>query len=461
MSKRKKAAAPAARTYRAELIRAGKLGDKGKHNEAEAIWREYLKADPNHAAVLFNVGWCIEKRANSPADRFEAAEFYQQVVSSPTADIEMKANAMNQLGLMCLAVGETEKAATSFSFALKMKPGHGAAKINLADTHRALGDYKTADKEYAAVLDQDPNNAEANMCAGMLALLLGDYPRGWDLYRARWRVATFTTKPMETTRPRWNGEPLDGKTIMLWEEQGFGDSFNFIRYAAPLAAMGARVLFGCQPCLRDVMSGVYGLSAAVERSDVESFDYHLALLDAPHMLGTTTATIPPAQCIRVMPNWTRFALDGNTLRKRIALVWAGSPTHGKDKQRSVTPEMMQPIIEAHPECDFYSLQAGPRAHEVERLRGVTDLAPKIENWTTTAQMLACMDLLISVDTACVHLAGAMGTPVFMLCPFSPDWRWMLGRDDSPWYPKLRLFRQTTQNDWQTPIQRITDALTTF
>ena len=245
---------------------------------------------------------------------------------------------------------------------------------------------------------------------------------------------------------------------MLWEEQGFGDSFNFVRYAAPLAAMGARVLFGCQPCLRDVMGGVYGLSAAVERSDAEPFDYHLPLLDAPHMLGTTTANIPPAQCIRVMPDWTRFTLDANVLRKRVALVWAGSPTHGKDKARSITPEMMQPIIDAHPECDFFSLQAGPRAHEVERLRGVTDLAPQIENWTTTAQMLACMDLLISVDTACVHLAGAMGTPVFMLCPYSPDWRWGLGTDSSPWYPKLRMFRQTAQNDWQTPIERITQAL---
>jgi hypothetical protein len=440
------------------LKRAAKCGADGDHATAEKLWREYLEHDPNHPAVLFNVGWCIEQRANSPQDRLAAAEYYEKVLQSPLSDTELKANAMNQIGLMCLTIGEDEKAATSFGFALKIKPDHGAAKINLADAHRALGEYDMAASEYANVLDQNPNNPEANMCAGMLALLLGDYARGWDLYRSRWQVKTFTTKPMETTRPRWNGEPLDGKTIMLWEEQGFGDSFNFIRYASALAKLGARVLFGCQPILREVMRGVDGLAGAVERSDATPFDYHLPLLDVPYFLGTTLANIPPAHCLRIMPDWRRVSIEGNLSRPRVGLVWAGSPSHGKDKARSVTPEMLQPIIDAHPERDFYSLQAGPRAHEFERLRGVTDLAPKIENWTDTAQLLTCMDLLISVDTACVHLAGCVGTPVWMLCPNSPDWRWMLGRDDSPYYPKLRLFRQPKADDWATPIERIKEAL---
>jgi tetratricopeptide (TPR) repeat protein len=206
------------------LKRAAKCGADGDHATAEKLWREYLEHDPNHPAVLFNVGWCIEQRANSPQDRLAAAEYYEKVLQSPLSDTELKANAMNQIGLMCLTIGEDEKAATSFGFALKIKPDHGAAKINLADAHRALGEYDMAASEYANVLDQNPNNPEANMCAGMLALLLGDYPRGWDLYRSRWQVKTFTTKPMETTRPRWNGEPLNGKTIMLWEEQGLPSS---------------------------------------------------------------------------------------------------------------------------------------------------------------------------------------------------------------------------------------------
>jgi Tfp pilus assembly protein PilF len=456
--------------HRDELKRAGKLADEGKHDEAESVWREYLKDCPDDPDVCFNVGVCVMRRSleipiNSKeraGAHYEAAEFFERVVKNQFAEMERKADAMNNLGLIAERSGETEKAATAYSFALKLHTDHAAAKINLADAHRALGDYDIAASEYASVLDQDPNNPEARMCAGMLALLMGDYERGWDLYRARWRVKTFTTHPLDSRRPRWTGEPLEGKTIMLWEEQGFGDSFNFIRYALPLHRMGARVLFGCQPCLRDVMRGVDGIAEAVERSDATPFDYQIPLLDVPHILGTTTATIPEAHCMSVRHDWTpRFSLIGNPLRKRIALVWAGSPTHGKDKARSITPDLIQPIIDAHPECDFYSLQAGPRAHEFDRLRGATDLAPQIGNWTDTAQILTCMDLLISVDTACVHLAGALGCPVWMLCPNSPDWRWMLGRDDSPYYPKMRLFRQPKADDWKTPIQRINEQLSTF
>lgn len=441
------------------LARAAAHGEAGEHSQAEALWREYLAHDSNHPAVNFNLAWCLEKRADSPRDRLKAAEFYEKVLSSPAADLELKANAMNQIGLMCLTIGDCEKAAVSFGFALKIDPNHGAARINLADAHRALGQYELAQGEYAGILEQSPDNPEAMMCAGMLALLLGDYPRGWDLYRARWRVKTFTTKSFVSKRPQWAGERLAGKTLMLTEEQGFGDSMQFIRYAALFHALGARVLFGCQPALRPLMGGVYGLAAAVPRDDSVEFNYYLPLLDAPHMAGTTLENIPAAHCIRPMTGWPHWSLTGNLLRPRIGLVWAGSPTHGKDGARSVPPESFQPLIDAHPHCDFYSLQAGPRAHEAARLRGATDLAPQITGWTDTAQMLACMNLLISVDTACVHLAGAVGTPVWMLCPYSPDFRWMLGREESPWYPKLRLFRQPDAKDWQTPLERINDALT--
>jgi len=156
-----------------------------------------------------------------------------------------------------------------------------------------------------------------------------------------------------------------------------------------------------------------------------------------------------------MGNWPAFRLEGNLSRKRVALVWAGSPMHGKDRARSIKAAQFQPIIDAHPECDFYALQCGPKQPEVADLRGLKeDLAHRVENWTDTAQMIACMDLLISVDTACVHLAGAVGTPVWMLTPHSPDFRWMLEREDSPWYPKMRLFRQPAGNDWTPVIERI-------
>ena len=208
-----------------------------------------------------------------------------------------------------------------------------------------------------------------------------------------------------------------------------------------------------------LLSGVYGVDRAVFNPE-DGFDYTCPVMDLPFCTGMKSeADIPPAQCIRTMPDWPPWSLNvGNVLRKRVALVWAGSPTHGKDRARSIPAKLYQPLIDAHPECDFYSLQCGPAQPEIAGLTGVKDLAPDVRNWTDTAQMLTCMDLLVSVDTACVHLAGAVGTPCYMLCPNSPDFRWQLQREDSPWYPKLRLFRQPTKDDWETPIIKITEAL---
>ena len=447
--------------FREELIRAGKLGDAGKHDEAEAIWRKYLESCPDDPDVCFNVGVCIMRRAETAAQRFEAAEFFERVVTSPFAEMERKADAMNNMGLMMERLGETEKAATAYGFALKMFPGHKAARVNLGDAKRFLGDYAGAQSEYSAVLDQDPASPEAHMCAGMIALLLGEWERGWREYRWRYQCATFKSKPFISSRPAWNGESLDGKTILIIAEQGWGDQIMFARYAVELKRQWptCSVWYHAEEPMHALLSGVYGVDRAVF-NPADGFDYTCPVMDFPHCLGMKSeADIPPAQCIRVMADWPRWSLNvGNVLRKRVALVWAGSPTHGKDRARSIPAKLYQPLIDAHPECDFYSLQCGPAQPEVAELRGVKDLAPDVHNWTDTAQMLTCMDLLVSVDTACVHLAGAVGTPCYMLCPNSPDFRWQLQREDSPWYPKLRLFRQPTKDDWETPIIKITEAL---
>ncbi|GDX11977.1 hypothetical protein LBMAG57_37490 [Verrucomicrobiota bacterium] len=473
MSKRKKAAPPAPRTrtitqardpYRDELIRAGKLGEEGKHDEAEAIWRTYLESCPDDPDVCFNVGVCIMRRADSPALRFEAAQFFERVVQSPHAEIERKADAMNNMGLMMERCGETEKAATAYAFALKMFPAHKAARVNLGDAKRFMGDFAGARGEYDAVLDQDPESPEAHFCAGMIALLFGEWERGWREYRWRYKAPSFKSKPFASEAPPWEGEPLDGKTLLIVAEQGWGDQIMFARYAQELKRRwpSCSVWYHCDPVMHALLSGVYGVDRVVF-NPTDGFDYVSPVMDLPHCTGMKSeADIPPAHCIRTMPSWSPWSLQvGNVLRKRVALVWAGSPMHGKDKARSIHARLYQPLIDAHPECDFFSLQCGPAQPEVAELRGVTDLAPEVKDWTDTAQMLACMDLLVSVDTACVHLAGAMGTPAWMLCPTSPDFRWQLTREDSPWYGKMRLFRQTDRNDWQTPIQRITDALTTF
>jgi len=255
---------------------------------------------------------------------------------------------------------------------------------------------------------------------------------------------------------------MNTKTLLLNAEQGWGDQIMFARYAAPIKKLypSCRILYRCDPPMHRLFGGVFGLDGVVDSTKpFEDFDFHIPIMTVPHVLGTTLDNIPEAHCIRPMPDWPAWKLSNvNILRKRVGIVWAGSPMHGRDKARSIEPEILQPMIDAHPECDFYSIQAGPKQPEVARLRNVHDLAPQITNWTDTAQMLACMNVLVTVDTAVAHLAGAVGTPVMMLTPHSPDFRWMLGRTDSPWYRKLTLFRQEKAGEWADVIAAITKAL---
>lgn len=445
--------------HRKSLLRADALGRKGDHAGAEKLWRRYIQAVPGDPIVLFNLGVAVKDRANTAELRHEAGAFFAAVVESSHAELSHKADSLNNLGILAGKAGHQDKALSAYSFALKIDPNHAAALVNYGDCLRCLGDWKEADDCYQKVARANPDSAEAHYSSGFIALLMGDYTRGWSEYRWRHKLQAWQTKPIVTSRPMWQGESLEGKTLMLTEEQGFGDSFMFIRYARPLSKMGGRIVWGGQERIREVMRGVRGLADVASRDDATAFDYHLPLLDAPFMLGTTLETIPGAACLGICESWPKWTPPEGTRKRKIALVWAGSPMHGRDASRSIEPELYQPVIDAHPDCQFYSLQIGPRQMEVQRLRNVIDLAPTIKaGWTDTAQALKWIDLLISVDTAVVHLAGAVDTAVWMPTPNSPDWRWLLGRDDSPWYSKLRLYRQPNRDDWQTPISRIIQDL---
>lgn len=458
----------ARKKHRRLLEKAANAGDDGNHDKAERLWKQYLEHFPNDPDVLFNVGVCIMRRSSGIADRCEAAEYFHRVVSCVECRMERKADAMNNLGNIAEKAGHTEKAAICYGFAVKMWPNHKAAKTNLGDCHRFFGNFEEADKEYREVLSMDDASPEANFCAGMIALLLGDFTRGWAGYEHRFDMDTFPTKPIKSKIPKWAGEDLNGKTILLTQEQGWGDQIQFIRYAGELKKKWSdcTVWLYCGTAIVKLMEAAEGVDSVfdcihepdgtVSIGDMESggYDFHCPLLSLPHRLGTTLAAIP-----NKVP-YIHLS-QGRELRANIAnvgIVWAGSPLHGKDKWRSVEPELFQPLIDAYPNINWISLQCGPRAHECSRLNDVTDLSPVLNAWEKTAHAIQNLDLVISVDTAIVHLAGALNVPVWMLTPNSPDWRWMLTREDSPWYPNMRLFRQTNREDWETPMKRIIEAL---
>lgn len=449
-----------------KLLRAHKAGEAGKFEVAEKIYRGYIAKYPKDPQVLFNLGVLMQRRAQSPAERHEAADFYHRAIASPDCEMFVKSNAMNNLGLIMGKINETEKAGICFGMALQMNPANNAARVNFADILRHDGKYEEADKEFAEVLRLDPNSAAAKFSAGMIALMLGDFKRGFELYESRFDVESCQTPKFKSEKPEWNGiDDLNGKTILIWEEQGLGDTFMFCRYFKLLKDRGATVWFRGGILYRHVANGMDGLDRFLANTDglPNRYDYHCAMMSLPHKFWTTIKTVPnETPYIRPVAGWEIYSdHDGHETslpKQRIGLVWAGSPRHGKDAFRSLQPEMFQPLIDAHPEIQFYSLQVGPKADECARLRDIIDLAPTITDWTDTAQALLQLDLLISVDTAVVHLCGALGRPCWMLTPFSPDWRWMLTRETGPWYPNMKLFRQPHQGDWATPLKRICEAL---
>lgn len=457
--------------------------------KCEAEWRWYVsEVDPEDPQILYNLGVCIQQRANCPEQRHEAADFYSRAISSPVCALDTKSSAMNALGLLMMKVGRNDKALICFNLALQIDAGCKEAVINRGTLFLDELEFEKADAEFEQILRLAPEDPTARMNSGIIKLLMGDLKAGFRDYEYRFQVQDNKAKRIQSSKPLWKGEPLLGKTILLSQEQGFGDLFQFVRYSLILAMQGATVWLVCDKLCVELLKGVPGLSRVSDTfDDAEPFDYHCPIMSVPHFVGTTLENVPNGVPY-IMPRdwapagekrWPRVripireevyedncdrllsAILGDKRSKCIALVWAGSPRHGKDYARSMEPEVFQPLIDAHPECQFYSLQVGPKADQVSRLKNVIDLAPiaaQSGDWTGTAQILQQIDLLITVDTACAHLAGALARPVWMLCPLSPDWRWMLGRESSPWYPTMRLFRQAKKDGWGEVIERVNQEL---
>ncbi len=331
--------------------------------------------------------------------------------------------------------------------------------IALKDQRRiddALGCFDT-------VLVKNPDHVDAHWDRALAWLVAGDFARGWPEYEWRWRLAEHA--PRELSQPLWDGGDLDGRTILLHAEQGMGDSIQFARYAPLVAARGGRVLLECQPPLVRLFESLDGVGEIIPQGGVlPAFDTHAPLLSLPGILGTTGGTIscdiPYLSADRGRAEQLRDQLTALTGGLKVGLVWAGKPSHKNDHNRSLEFESLVGLLGLR-DIFFFSLQFGPRSGDL-RAAGcdglITDLSESIKDFADTAIVLEVLDLLITVDTSPAHLAGALGKPVWVLLPYVPDWRWLLDRDDSPWYPSLQLFRQDRPNDWSKPLRRLAEAL---
>uniref|UniRef100_UPI002615BD4D tetratricopeptide repeat protein n=1 Tax=Acidocella sp. TaxID=50710 RepID=UPI002615BD4D len=327
---------------------------------------------------------------------------------------------------------------------------------------------------YNTAIELQPDFAKAHSNLGYALLHSGDFLNGWREYEWRWHGGTKRLKSRGLTKPQWRGEDISGRTILLYAEQGLGDTIQFCRYAALVTARGARVIMEVPPPLLQVLSGLHGVDRLVTTGDpLPDFDFHCPLLSLPLAFGTQVETIPaPIPYLFAKPEQTAYWRNrlGPKIQPRVGLVWNGGFRSNQpelwalNERRNIPVQLISRLNV--PYIDFVSLQKGEPA-ESEMLALQAELWPggnfhnpatELRDFEDTAGLIENLDLVISVDTSTAHLAGAMGKPVWLLNRFDTCWRWLEHRDDSPWYPTVRLFRQTEHGEWDGVIQRVAGAL---
>jgi len=347
--------------------------------------------------------------------------------------------------------------------AIALDPAGGDVLSALANRARDRRDLPAALTFHDRAVSAAPGNAALRWNRGLTRLLAGDWAQGWEDYEARWDAEGFPTKPRGLPQQLWLGEDIAGRTILLHEEQGRGDAIQFVRYAPLLARRGARVLLEVGDDLVSLFRGLPGVERVFARGEpLPDFDVQCPLLSLPRAFGTRLDSVPAdipylvADPERVAAWRGRLAGPG----LKVGLVWAGNPQFSGDRERSPGLAALAPLLEV-PGCRFYGLQLGPgRAELAGRALppSFTDLGPEIGDFTDTAAVMANLDLVVSSCTAPAHLAGALGVPVWVLLSHAADWRWLLDRDDSPWYPTARLFRQSRPGDWAAVARDVAAAL---
>ncbi|MBI3796036.1 MAG: TIGR03032 family protein [Deltaproteobacteria bacterium] len=403
--------------------RAMGLYQKGQIEEAITAFRQCVVLQPEFPNARYNLGVAL-----GDAEQYvEAMDHLQHVVAAEPE----RAEAYNSLGYLLSRQRQPQQAIPYYEQAIELQPQYAQAHFNL----------------------------------GMTLLQLGNYPRGFTEYDWRWRTGQFT--PFQCPHPQWDGSPIPDKTLLIHTEQGAGDAIQFARYL-PLAAQRCKkLILVCRGDLIPLFSTLSGIAQIREAGTitVAEFDTYLPLLSLPRVFGTTLETIPAktpyldVQTIRRRKAEASAALSLSSYPK-VGLVWAGSPTYKNDRHRSCPVLEWTPVLQV-PGVEFYSLQKGPQRDELAQLPAdvrVQDLDAHLHDYGDTAVIVDALDLVITVDTSVAHLAGALGKSVWTLLPYVPDWRWGLEGEATPWYPTMRLFRQTRPRDWAEVLERVAQAL---
>ena len=424
---------------------------------AETKFRKAITLRPNYPDALNNLGLALRMQGKLE----ESVTVYRSALQLRPDNPLVYDN----LGISLQMLARFEEAIESSTRALQLQPNDPLAHSNRGVLSLAMNECEQAEQSFRRALALRPDSPEVRMNLGITLLKRGRFAEGWEAYEAR---QSMQSGVMDRLAPRWDGAPLQGRTMLLYTEQGLGDAIQFARYAPLVKAKGGRVVLVCQQGLKGLFATLEGVDEVVEGTRVGEatlppFQVQSSLLSLPGLLRTNLETIP-ASIPYLHPDpekkrhWQGYfaALPG----LKIGIVWAGNPHFGNDSNRSCRLSDFAPLFDL-PGVSLFSLQkeAGAlRRADLPTTASLTDLSEHLTDFTDTAAIVANLDLVISVDTAVAHLAGAIGAPVWTLLPFSPDWRWLLDRKDTPWYPTMRLFRQPRTADWQSLFTEIAAEL---
>ena len=427
------------------------LKEMGELDRSVQAYQQALEINPQYAEAHNNLGNVLKEM-----DRLdESLHAYQQALKINPQFVEGYYN----IGVFFQEQRKVKESAQAYQKAIQIQPDYVEAHINLGVVLREQVRLKESIQAHQKAIQIQPDYEEAHINLAITFLLQGQLTAGWREFE--WR----RSRKRDFKRPLWDGTPLNGKSILIYAEQGFGDTIQFVRYIDLLPDANTIIIVVCQPELKTLFKSINRIDTLVTKGeDIPDSDVHVPLLSLPYMFNTTLDTIPariPYLYLNPEADSVFHLDDSHDLK--IGIVWAGRPTHANDNNRSIDLKWFKCLLDIR-NCEFFSLQVGERREDIKQHgchHTIKDLGEQFTDFHHTASAILQLDLVISVDTAVAHLAGALGKAVWTLLPFVPDWRWMLDRSDSPWYPSMTLFRQKETGDWRPVFEQLRLALTRY
>jgi tetratricopeptide (TPR) repeat protein len=428
--------------------------DKGLTDEALACYQKVLQLDPDYAEAHINSGILFKIKGKYD----EALKSYQRAIQLNPQSAEAYYN----LGHFHMDKGRFDEALACFQKVIQLVPNNIDAYMNLGLLYRIKGLPYEALKCYQRAIELKPTDAEAHWNMSNVLLLTGDFRGGWEEYEWLWKTKDHVGRQRTYSQPLWDGSDIAGKKILLYAEYGFGDTLQYIRYASYVRKRHGTVIVECQKELTSLLRNVEGVCKVVAQGELlPEFDMCFPLMRLPVVFNTSMenmpARIPYINADSALVERWKHKIGDSGSQVKIGLAWSGG---GLPLKKSCSLEIFAPLAGLK-RITFYSLQKGEpgkQAMNPPASMKIIDYTDEINEFSDTAALIENLDLVISVDTSVAHLAGALGKPVWVLLPFVPDWRWFLDREDSPWYPTMRLFRQSSLGEWSTVINRIAQEL---